>query len=374
MLLTNFNICHYLLDKGLISAASIVNGDFTVRMTTSRNNNFTINQEWDNALFVKQPRTFEEDRIQSLRSEATCYWLANNDPEFETLKGFLPPYFGYDTKNHILTMSFLSGTMDLETFYHTHRQFPIAIAQKQAEVLASFHQNIFEKIKDKESSKLFKQGLPMVFFMVGKGRNQAWLEDRTPRVQQMMRLITDDPEYVALIEKVKDDWAMESLIHGDIKNTNFLVNTDGVETGQYELRLLDWEIADLGDPMWDVAALLQSYLLPWVFAETVDKSPAYRQTGRTVGFDLKLTQPCIRAFWKNYIALMDFSEEEASQKLLKATRFCALKLIHSCLESSQYTEDLPPQSAMMLQLSLNILKSPEAAITTLFELETIPAL
>ena len=86
-------------------------------------------------------------------------------------------------------------------------------------------------------------------------------------------------------------------------------------------------------------------------------------------------QPSIQYFWKRYSEMMNFTQAEQDAKLLKATRYCALKLIHSCLESSQYSSNLPPQSAMMLQLSLNIIKSQTEAIRTLFDLnvsEVVP--
>jgi len=368
MLLTSYNICHYLIDKGYIDKSTIVDGNFTVRMSHSRNNSFVVNKEFDNSFFIKQVSTFEQDKIRTLRNEATCYWLANNEPEFALLKSFLPKYFDYDTKHHILTIGFIPDSIDLDDFYHRHQQFPLALAEKQAELLCSIHQNIFEKIIDSPSEKLFQKGLPMVFFMVGKG-NHAWLEDRTPAVKEMMQLITHDGEYVALLESIKDEWEVDSLIHGDIKTTNFMINENCLNSGEFDLRILDWEIADLGDSMWDVAAVLQGYLVMWVFRKTAGEQGHLSSYGKPIGFELEEMQPSIQHFWKRYVELMGFSSEEQEAKLLKATRYCALKLIHSCLESSQYSPKLPPQSAMMLQLSLNILKSQKEAIRSLFDLK-----
>lgn len=368
MLLTKYNICHYLFDKGYLNKKSLVDGNFTVRMSHSRNNSFTVNKEYDNPFFVKQVSTFDADKIGTLHTEATCYWLANHEPAFNLLKSFLPTYHDYDTKNHILVIGFIADAIDLDNFYHRHDQFPLEIAEQQATLLHAIHQNIFEKIKDSRSAKLFRQGLPSAFFMVGK-EHQSWASRQTSAAREMIRLITSDEEYVQLLTDIKAEWEIDGLIHGDIKTSNFMINENCLDSKIFELRILDWEIADLGDSMWDVAALLQGYLVMWVFRKTAGEKGSLSAYGKPVGFELEQMQPSIRHFWNRYVALMEFSPEEARAKLRKATRYCALKLIHSCLESSQYADQLPPQSAMMLQLSLNILKSQEEAIRSLFGFE-----
>lgn len=61
-----------------------------------------------------------------------------------------------------------------------------------------------------------------------------------------------------------------SLVHGDFKPANLLVETD--TNGRWQLRaVLDWEYAHSGDPLYDVAALLRA-LAPWareVFEEVL---------------------------------------------------------------------------------------------------------
>ena len=92
MLLTGFNLIHYLLEKGFISYEDFMNEDFSIHMASSRNHGFIVNRNKEDALFVKQVRAFEPDKIETLRAEATCYWLADNEPEYAELKKFLPNY------------------------------------------------------------------------------------------------------------------------------------------------------------------------------------------------------------------------------------------------------------------------------------------
>ena len=79
MLLTGFNIAHYLLDKGYLAPESILDGTFTAHQTSSRNANYLINRDAPatsspgdkhDALFVKQVQAWDQEKITTLRTEA----------------------------------------------------------------------------------------------------------------------------------------------------------------------------------------------------------------------------------------------------------------------------------------------------------------
>ena len=80
--------------------------------------------------------------------------------------------------------------------------------------------------------------------------------------------------------------------------------------------------------------------------------------------------PSLKHFWQTYCRQMSFSEQETYVNLLKTVNFCALKLIHTCYESTVTSNTLSATSAKMLQLSLNILQSPEEAIGDFLKMDT----
>jgi thiamine kinase-like enzyme len=368
MILTGTNINHYLFDKGYVEVEDFVKGDFSVHPTSHRNNSFFINRDKKaNSLFIKQLQAFEVDKIETMKTEATCYWLANNETAYSNLKQFLPKYYDFDYLNHVLILENLSGYESLYEFYHKHRKFPLEIAEKHAELLASFQKNIFETIKDSQSFKLFRKMQPMVF-QLASSQHRFWADTANKAEQKMIQLITQNADYQVLISKIKDDWEATSLTHNDIKPLNFLINSDCFEQKNYSLRLIDWETADIGDPCWDVAAVFQSYLFFWIYAEPLAGNP-YAEQFTKYGFELEEMQPSIRRFWKTYCELMGFTKDESERKLLKSTNFCAMKLIHTCFETTPTSKDgLSPHAARMLQLSLNILKNPKESIKELFSL------
>ena len=83
-------------------------------------------------------------------------------------------------------------------------------------------------------------------------------------------------------------------------------------------------------------------------------------------FSLGRIQPSIRQFWQAYVRGMCMEAATAAEQLLKSIHFCALKLIHSSLETTTGAESLSPYGARLLQLSFNILRAPEQARYNLF--------
>lgn len=364
MLLTGFNLAHYLLDKGRITPDCLLDGTFTAHSMASRNANFLVNRDTETALFVKQVQVFDPEKTATLRTEATCYWLANNEAAYAQLKTFLPRYISFDAPNHILITEAVQGSISLNAFYVQHRQFPVAIATLQAELLSSFHKTISIAAQNGPSFRLFKKQLPTVFVWSAAGF-PSYNGQRSEAERQMVHLITQNSEYMQKIAAVRDQWQTTSLIHGDIKPDNFLINNDAFSTQRCNLRLIDWETADIGDPCWDAAAVWQSYLFYWVFSEPPGHQPA---TGEELAFSLEAIQPAMRQFWQTYARLMEWPDDEIRANLHKTIGYCALKLIHTCYESIAGAPALTSRTARLLQLSLNLLRNPNQAVEAVFGL------
>jgi aminoglycoside phosphotransferase len=59
---------------------------------------------------------------------------------------------------------------------------------------------------------------------------------------------------VALLEEARQAWRPAAAIHGDVKWDNVLVRRD---RDGLRLWLIDWELAAWGDPLWDLAAVVE---------------------------------------------------------------------------------------------------------------------
>lgn len=363
MLLTESNIAFYLLDKGLIANKAIIEGKFTAHVADSRNNNFVINRDFtdQSQYFVKQVKALDKEKTDTLKIEATCYWLANNDTDYQTLKDFLPKYYEFDYLNHVLIIENLSDCISLHEYFLQKQGISLAIAHQQAEVLASYHGVLSDRIQQSQSIKFFAKGKPWVFSIASQDYIQ-WMATTPKAEQQTMQLILGNKEFLGLIKSLENTWQTKSLVHNDIKFTNFLINKSIFEDKKAKIRLIDWELADIGDPCWDVAAMFCSYLMLWI--QNSDTQFHYLP----MNFSPETLKPAFQEFWGTYTQKMNLSKPQSQEILLKSMKFCGLKLIHTCFETTPSTQTLQPQSAKLLQLSLNILKAPEQSINSLLGL------
>src|SRR5215510_409293 len=110
MILTRNNLIDYLLERGLLSFESVVDGSVMVVEASRRNRNFKVVRK-DNhpGYFVKQIKEWEPQSIATLQCEATCYWLAQNDANLSDteLVDLMPRYHLYDSARHTLVTELL---------------------------------------------------------------------------------------------------------------------------------------------------------------------------------------------------------------------------------------------------------------------------
>jgi tRNA A-37 threonylcarbamoyl transferase component Bud32 len=77
-------------------------------------------------------------------------------------------------------------------------------------------------------------------------------------VREIVASIRGRSSLMGSILSVSRTWHATVFMHGDVKWDNVLVGRDAA--GVVRLRLVDWEMAGLGDPTWDIAAVVEGLL------------------------------------------------------------------------------------------------------------------
>lgn len=353
MLINGFNLIHYLLGKGFINYQDLFCKGISITPVQSRNFSYKVTIPDSTFLFVKQVDFPEPDKVDTLKMEATCYWLAQHENTLHALREVFPDYIHFDPYHHILISEQIPDSTDLQTYFKSESSYSVSIAKKLGKILATYHNGMYEKIVQNHSERLFRQAVPSPFSLFGE--HLPRLKPRSDVEKQMRDLILSEPSFKERVREVKQKWDVTSLIHGDIKFQNFLIDL----TGDHSIRLIDWEVADLGDPLWDCAAILQSYILPWIFNLDQKNVPQLYQS-------MEVSIPSIHAFWEEYRD----STSHQSANLIKLIEYCAIKLLHTCYESHVQAPALGSSGVKLLQLSLNMLTNPQNAITQFFEFKT----
>jgi aminoglycoside phosphotransferase (APT) family kinase protein len=180
-----------------------------------------------------------------------------------------------------------------------------------------------------------------------------------------LRIIQHFPEFGALLDRLRQDWREECFLHGDVKSSNLLSAPTG-KNGRSDLKIVDWEMAGIGDPCWDVGSVFSDYLSFWLLSVPITGKDPPDRFLELARYPLPKLQPAIRAFWDSYTRTMALDTLAAQQRLDRAVRYCAARLLETAFEESQSAAEPTGNAICLLQLSLNILQRPwQAAIQLL---------
>jgi aminoglycoside phosphotransferase (APT) family kinase protein len=118
-------------------------------------------------------------------------------------------------------------------------------------LLATMHRATARYLRDQANA--IDRRVPWILRLVdGDSPTELW---SNPVIADVMAQILARPELVAGLRRARAAWRPVGLIHGDCKLDNVIIGDDDA------IRLIDWEMARLGDPAWDLAALSHRLLI-----------------------------------------------------------------------------------------------------------------
>ncbi|HEY0794957.1 MAG TPA: phosphotransferase [Acidisarcina sp.] len=364
MVLTSSNLAHYLLARGLLTPVSIVDGDYLAVETARRNRNFKVIRSRNPAYFVKQVKIWDNQSLATLRCEVYCYWLAANHPDFAALRSLVPRFYGWDENHAILVTELLTRAENLSEYHARHSAFPIAAAMELGSAFGRYHRQVPAPPPDATQAAPFPRRVPWALTM----HQPEWktLTGLSEANAQMIALVHSYPEFAQALEPLRAAWPATALIHGDIKWDNCMVETDSA--GNPAIKIVDWEMADWGDGLWDVAAIFNQYLSHWIYSLPGDSSAATVDLVDSATRPFRHMLPALHAFWSAYARASELSGLAAKAALSKTMTYCGARMLQSVYEYSQYSPRLTRPALYLLQASQNILADPEGAVRDLLEM------
>lgn len=180
----------------------------------------------------------------------------------------------------------------------------------------------------------------------------------------LLALVQQSRGFTRAADQIRASWNVSAKIHNDLKWDNILAGLD--DRGQMSVTIIDWEMAGVGDPCWDVGTVLGEFITFWSQSIPVVGGEPYEDHAK---YPIEELQPAIRAFWRSYAKAMAFDAGTARERLLKSVRFAGARLIQTAYERAQTMTSLTPHSYLLLQLSLNVMEQPEDAAAHLLGIQ-----
>jgi thiamine kinase-like enzyme len=195
--------------------------------------------------------------------------------------------------------------------------------------------------------------------------DHALLMDLSGTSLQLLRTIQRSDVFCEDLDTLRQGWSADVLIHQDVTWDNCLVVPQPSAARSLTPKIVDWELANLGDPCWDIGALFGNYLAFWLLSIPIAGDAPADQFLDLAQYPLARMQPAIHSAWRAYADRMELSPATATHWLLRVVRYMAARLIQMAFEHAQTAASLTGHIAGLMQLSFNILRRPEQALVHL---------
>ena len=364
-MLTQAQIAHYLVGNGLASAESIVDTDFEVVEASRRNRNCKVVSDRGQSYLLKQLK--EASAGDTVANEARVYSLLQKVFTTNALLRHIPRMVKYDASHGILIVDLLRNARDLHEHCQRCDRIPVGAAAALGRALSSLHR-ITGAALDTVRQMGFMSHCPGVLYIHRPG--PGVFRDTSSANLQVIRIVQNTPGLAESLDRVRENWRVDSIIHNDIKWDNCVFSTGNGARAGSNLKLVDWEFACLGDSCWDAGAVFSAFLASWILSIPVSGDDPPDRFLDLARYPLSRMHRAIRAFWRTYSHRRGFDPTETAENLLRAIRYSAARLIQTAYEQMQHSSTLTGNVVCLLQLSCNILQRPHEAVVQLLGLPT----
>lgn len=344
------NIVEYLLGKGLIDLKSIVDGDLQIFDISRKNKNIKILNKSGLNLFLKQATPSNNHSSITIKRESLLYAMIQTENEFASIVDIAPKIHDFDEKNNIMVTEFLPGySWNQYIFREPNMMIDKKIVASLGNKIATYH-HIFEKMfitnkklnflpKTFTFEKLLIHPGPEIFVNLSKAN------------MKLLKIIQKDPKIYDNLEELFSNWDPKTLIHGDIKFDNIIIN---LKNNRKENIITDWEMVNIGDPAWDIGSIFQEFIRCWLYTLPLTGTETSEKLLNLSKESLQNMQSALRTFWNEYINIIQRNPKETNGLLIKSTKFCAARLIQSAYEMLHSQTELNNVAVYMVQIGLNI--------------------
>ncbi|HGG58140.1 MAG TPA: hypothetical protein ENK31_10125 [Nannocystis exedens] len=343
------NVVTYLVERGIVppsSAAALV-----VNPSVRRNRNFKILRPGHPGYFVKQAK--EEDGDKTLRREALCYWRADDDPQLAKLARLMPRFVDYDAERRVLVVELVGEAETLYQHFLRDRAFTPEIGELLADGLSVYQSELGRRLRGEVDDETFPGKLPWLFTATDEPEwFRGWFGEAGAN---LLGWFCKHDDFRATVHRVAGRWRRDTLIHGDLKWDNCLLARD--RDGGQSLRLVDWELADVGDARWDIGGVIQAFLVSW-------------SSWSAYGVVIDAVRPAIRGFWRRTIETRRIPRDQVATLLDQCIECAGLRMAQNALEQVYGSAKIQASAFETARLAIRMIESPSAAIAEQLDLDS----
>jgi len=339
-MLTRRDALQHLLRLGLVTPDDVVTQDIRATEYIGRNHLVRVERPGAPCYIVKQPRDANAPDAATMWTEAAVFWLSVHDPAFAVLAPWMPKYYHYDEPNKLLTIELVAASDSLMAKQMAGATLDPRLLRDVGRAFGTLHGSASQVLREERIRRLFRAGLAWVLTL---GQPQSPYTPGTQAAQSILAAVLQRPDAVMALAQARTDWRDAHIVHGDAKAANVLILDGGA------VRVIDWEIAALGDGLWDIAGMVHSLLIPNPLAAPEPLAAAQSRAHAQID-----------ALWAGYVETAAAPAHLADPQVA-LLRLAGARIVQTCLESTQVTNHIYPHLPHMLQIGLELLTQPQAS-------------
>lgn len=344
----------FLVNHGLLNPDAILYGKVRVRDMSRRNINTQIINSSGTSLFVKQ-RADKKER-EGIAREAEVYSILGHESDDLLQVMSLPDVRLFDSEAGVLVLKSAPGSQDMRTYYRSTKTIPTPVAETIGVTLASLHHWTIKSLEVAISRGLKARPPSALGFHLAK---LDALRVSSQERLKFIELIQAAPQLTDGLNELRDSWDAVTWTHGDIRWDNFLLWSE--LPSNLKLLLVDWELAGIGDPSWDVGSVFAEFVASWLFSISLRNGASDDDFVDNASQPLGSMQVAIRSFWQSYMSHSSMDSSTIMLFLHKSVRYSAARLLQVGLERMTPSTPLTGHFVRLIQLSANMMQFPLAA-------------
>jgi hypothetical protein len=337
-------IVQFLMGRGLLDRSCIVAGNVMIGSDRSRHRSYGVMCKDSRSYFVKTIQPDQPNAAETLAHEADCYLVIQTEDRLARLRDLVPNFICYDKVEKILVLELLQNAENLSAVYATEKTCSPEIASALGNAIGVYH-----RCGSTPRSNHLRPGKPWI-----ANYSESNFSPRASAAISNLKQIVKASAIDHALSELHGAWTGELLLHGDLKWENCLILTN---ESRPIVKMIDWEGAFLGDPLWDVGSLIQSYVMRWILSAPIEAGqPNFTKSE----FALDMVSRATHALWAAYCSARQLSFNNAKKLLNKSVTYLASRLVQTVFERAVSTSALDSYSILLLQFAENLFINPSA--------------
>lgn len=336
----------YLHGRGLLDPRDVTDGKLVIRDVSRRNRNYRV-EFGSRPLLIKQGVDAESRATVSY--EARLCRALRTDPRSAP---YVPEPVLFDDDKAVLALELITPSQTLNDYHRRRTSCPLSVATALGRAFAALHLSARQVL---HTYAEMVGPIPLQKYQLHRPTLEVFRTCTAGQLAVLRTIQATEGLPAAVDELGSAKLGNSTLLHADVKWDNLLLVR---ESRHMRVRLVDWEAATWGSALWDVGAVIASYLTWWVLSIPVVTGKGPEQLIRLAQVPFDRIRPAIGAFWDAYSQRSCATITDRHSAAVHATRLAGYRLLTTAYELTQRSERLSSAAVLHLQLGSNLLLRP----------------